>query len=74
VYVKFQLNRSPFGLVSHSKLNFELLKTALDSNVILGRFGLFSVQFVFHSFCWSHVSLRNNLKIWDHLFIDVILV
>jgi hypothetical protein len=43
VCAKFQLNRNHLDQFRIQKLNFELLKTALDRDTILGRFRLFGV-------------------------------
>jgi hypothetical protein len=51
--VKFHLSRSPFGSISHSKLDFELLKSSLGSDTVLSRSGLLCARFVIRLFCWS---------------------
>jgi hypothetical protein len=55
------------------KLNFELLKSTLESNTCLNRFGLFGVLFAIRLFCWSHVSCKNIFKPSHHMLVDVYL-
>jgi hypothetical protein len=62
VCAKFQLNGCSFGSVIHSKkLNFELMKTALESDMVLDRFRLFDVHFGVHLFCWSRMSHSHKV-------------
>jgi hypothetical protein len=58
VYAKFQFNRSSFESILHSKTKFAL-KTTLESDMVLGRFGLFGVCFAIHPFRSSCVDPKN---------------
>jgi hypothetical protein len=56
------------------KLNFELLKTTLESDAVFGRFGLFGVYFVICLFHWSCVSSRDIFKTLYHWLVDIFFV
>ena len=48
-------------LYTRKKLNFELMKTALESDMVLDRFRLFDVHFGVHLFCWSRMSHSHKV-------------
>lgn len=61
VCAKFQFNRSSLRSVSHSKTDFEMLKTTRVSDSVLGRFGLFGIHFAIHLFYLARVCPKNFL-------------
>jgi hypothetical protein len=72
--VKFQINQSSFGSVSHSKTKFRAIENNTRKQYSFGLIQTFSVYFAICSFYWSRVSSRNIFQTWDHWWVDLYLV
>jgi hypothetical protein len=72
--IKFQLNLSRFGSVSHLKTKFRATEISNSLQHGIGATGLFGVRVAICSFWWSCVSISNILKSWDHWFANTVLV